>query len=1101
MTARRAHRSNIRFRMAAIHAIALLLSLGCAPDRSLPGGLPEPLVIVEASAFPASGATEVALDTELRIRLSGRVDASSAGRGLTLEQLGDDGGPVSGTVLLAGAGDQLVFVPREPLVASRRYRARVLTALRDAFQRPLARGGAWEFETGARSGAVQPRPVLAAMVPVEGAIEMSIHVRPELRFSHVMDPASLVQAVRLETAEGAPVAARVDVDPDGRRARLLPAVPLSLSTRYRLRVSTEAAALGGLALAAETSSTFTTSADPTRGAPLLVESTLPADGDSDVGPGTRLVVRFSRPLLTRTVSASTFHLRTAAGAAVDGRVYADELAGTATFMPAARLAPGGAYVAAVEKIYSDENIQLESPHEWRFTVSTDPLRGERPEVVQTTPIAGTEGVTADTVVQVRFSKAIAPGTVSAETARVRVDGEPVAAVRTMADERTLTVRPLDPVDDAEYGFELTEGVRDLEGLPLKAFSFAVRTARDTEPPRVRSTVPVEGAIDVALNAPIRLTLSEPSAAPSLSVGVEPGGAALPVTLSEEEAGTQLVIRPGDTWPPLVSIIAKVVGLRDARGNLAPEFTLRFRTGAGADTTPPSFAGLATVTPLGETSAALAWSEALDEGGGPVTYLAWSAPSPGPIDFGATPVLTTTSLSATVEGLTGGSSYFFAVRAQDPSGNVDGNLVERAATMPDLTPPAFPGRLSVAPIAGRAALALTWPAASDAVTSDPDRLKYRVYAAQTSGGQQFQPSGRAFETADGALEAELLALPPEPGSTEPQPLVGGRRYYVVVRAVDEAGNESTNTAEASAVVADTQPPVFTGAVRAAARSRTSVRVEWSAASDDLTAPAALRYRVESRRAAPGEPLLAQPLVTGLLALDVAGLSPGERYVFRVTALDGAGNEAVNPNETEVQLDASPPEFPAGNPGLSVSSPGPGQATLSWSRATDDATPQDGLQYLVFRSQAQATLFAATPDVVPGTVTQRSFAGLGHGAWFFGVRARDAVGNSEANVASASLTLPPTYADVRANVLAVALDTASCLGCHSTGLDYASLLSRTASSCGAPRLVVPGAPADSYLYAKIGGGGAVCGSVMPPGRALSAAQRDLVRDWILGGALGP
>lgn len=987
-------RNGLRGRFRPPRALgALLVAWGVAACGTGAGLPAEPFAVSEASAFPRAGATDVALDTELRVRLSAPVDARTAAAGLVLR---GPAGPIPGAVLVAGEGDVLVLVPQEPLPSDERFTAEVTPALRDASGRALARGFDWSFRTGARAGDATPGPVLVSLLPADGAADVSIHVRPELRFSHAMQPASLEDALRLERLDGTPVARGLQRGGDGRTVRVLPVLPLELATGYRLRVTSEALSLAGLPLAASLTIRFTTSDDATRGAPLLVEAVTPADGETEVPPATRIVARFGRPLLASSVTTATFGLYTESGEAVDGAVSHDPIERTATFVPAARLAAAGRYRAVLDGLSSDEGFLLENIFEWSFTVSADPLRGERPEVVQTTPAAGTEALTSDTVAQVRFSKALDPATVDASTVRVRVNGVEVEAERTVAGERLLELRPAAGRDDAEYAFELTEGVRDLEGLALKPFSFSVRTARDVEAPRVTGTEPAEGATGVAPNAPLRFRLSEPCVPEAARLDVQAGGAPVAGGLAWEPATRSLVFTPDADLPPSEPVVATLEGVVDARGNAAAAFVLRFRSGSVPDRTAPVFAGLATATPLDETRVALTWPAATEEESAPVTYLVWATAGPWGVDYAAAPALTTGALEATLEGLESGARYHLAVRARDLAGNVESNTVALAVTLPDLTPPTFAGRAALAPIAGRAALAVTWSPAFDTATREPSALRYRIYGSDTAGGQSFSTGGWSVETAPGATEASFESLPPETSGAAPRPLAGGRRYYVVVRAVDAAGNESTNTAESSAVVADTTPPAFPGQVRAVARARDAVRVQWDLATDDLTPAAAIRYVVETRRAEAGAPFVASPAISGALQLDVGGLVAGGRYVFRVSARDAAGNVTVNPSEPEVLLDATPPAFPAEGSGVTAVSGAPGEATVSWRRASDDTTASDALQYLLFRAPAPADPFAAAPETVPGTATLRTVAGLAGGRWRFGVRARDALGNTDANV---------------------------------------------------------------------------------------------------------
>jgi hypothetical protein len=112
--------------------------------------------------------------------------------------------------------------------------------------------------------------------------------------------------------------------------------------------------------------------------------------------------------------------------------------------------------------------------------------------------------------------------------------------------------------------------------------------------------------------------------------------------------------------------------------------------------------------------------------------------------------------------------------------------------------------------------------------------------------------------------------------------------------------------------------------------------------------------------------------------------------------------------------------------------------------------------------------------------------------------------------------PTLAEVRTEVFAASCATAGCHGAPVTQAALGLVLDRTTprdALVGRPvqsgswsaaqaslRLVEPGAPDRSALWLTLEQGAAVPAELhMPVGERLSAAQRELVRRWILAGAL--
>jgi hypothetical protein len=130
----------------------------------------------------------------------------------------------------------------------------------------------------------------------------------------------------------------------------------------------------------------------------------------------------------------------------------------------------------------------------------------------------------------------------------------------------------------------------------------------------------------------------------------------------------------------------VVRARDTSGNVDANTTeVSATTLAEADGTPPSFAGVASATPVGSTALALAWQPAMDDSspGEAIVYHVYVSEISGGQDFGA-PALTTPAgaTGALVAGLGAATEHFFVVRAEDVAGNQDSNTIEVQGTTGD-----------------------------------------------------------------------------------------------------------------------------------------------------------------------------------------------------------------------------------------------------------------------------------------------------------------------------------------------------------------------------------------------------------------------------------
>lgn len=304
-----------------------------------------------------------------------------------------------------------------------------------------------------------------------------------------------------------------------------------------------------------------------------------------------------------------------------------------------------------------------------------------------------------------------------------------------------------------------------------------------------------------------------------------------------------------------------------------------------DVTAPTFAGLASATPINATSISLGWAAAADDVSAPaaLVYDVYRATTAGGESFAAptyTSAAGATGLAAT--GLAPATTYFFVVRARDEAGNHDANVVERSAlTTADGTAPTFAGATGASAGATPDRLNVTWNPATDNVTPSA-QLVYLLYVATSSGGQDFVAPAAAT-TAAGATSFTLSGL------------AASTTYFAVVRARDAAGNVDGNTVQVSATtLADSTRPTFAGVVAAATASSTSINLTWNAGSDDVTPAAQLVYLVYAATTSGGENLAAPTFNTapGALAATIGGLTPSTTWFFVVRARDQAGNVDLN-----------------------------------------------------------------------------------------------------------------------------------------------------------------------------------------------------------------
>ena len=174
---------------------------------------------------PAEGGAESAA-AQVVVTFSEPMDAVSLAGAFTLVDAG--GVPVPATMSVSG--ERATFVPVDPW-STGRYTAEVGAGAEDRAGNALAASRRWAFDIDITA------PALARSTPADGATDVPLDARIELRFSEPIDPASLLPGnVRLlrNGDPGDEVPATVTLD--GAVLAIAPAAPLERAQRYQVHV-------------------------------------------------------------------------------------------------------------------------------------------------------------------------------------------------------------------------------------------------------------------------------------------------------------------------------------------------------------------------------------------------------------------------------------------------------------------------------------------------------------------------------------------------------------------------------------------------------------------------------------------------------------------------------------------------------------------------------------------------------------------------------------------------------------------------------------------------------------------------------------------------
>ncbi len=327
--------------------------------------------------------------------------------------------------------------------------------------------------------------------------------------------------------------------------------------------------------------------------------------------------------------------------------------------------------------------------------------------------------------------------------------------------------------------------------------------------------------------------------------------------------------------------------------------------------------------------------------------------------------TDNTLAYTVTGLTNGTEYTFALRAENASG------VGAASTVTAPTLPAAPTGLMGTEGEDRQ-VTLSW--------DDPDNNTVGGYQYSTDGGTTFID----IEGSGAATTTHTVTVLSDGTGTR---LTNGTAYTFKLRAVNLSG--------AGAASPETATPLWpapTGLV--AAPGEGQVMLTW-----DRGDPGIDRYKVSTYYTPINS---VDPLLTTFLSpssgdqptLVIPGLTNRTDYTFTAQAVDTSGSTDTGRPSS---VDARPVPVPAAPANLAAM-PANGQAVLTW----DDPNDSSITKYQ-YRQRVSGADFGDWSDIVRSSATTTTYTvtGLTNGsAYGFELRAVNASGDGEASSVGAT-----------------------------------------------------------------------------------------------------
>jgi methionine-rich copper-binding protein CopC len=304
------------------------------------------------AVLPTSGATNIRTDSAVSLTFSEAIDQSTITATTVSLKNTNTSAVVVATLTYDVGTNKVTLRPNGPLSNSTSYTLTITTGIKDLAGNALASNFTSSFTTAAVTD--NTAPTVVSRTPSNGTTNVATNTNITITFSEAMDLATInsTNITIKPTAAGSNLAANVSCNSPCTVATIDPSVDLLNNTSYTVTVSTGVKDVAGNALAASSSSTFTTIPDTT---PPQITATSPANGATGVSTGTAITATFNEDMSAASITAAgTFTLRTTVGAvSVTGTVSYNAVTRVATFTPSVALLPATGYTATITTAATD----------------------------------------------------------------------------------------------------------------------------------------------------------------------------------------------------------------------------------------------------------------------------------------------------------------------------------------------------------------------------------------------------------------------------------------------------------------------------------------------------------------------------------------------------------------------------------------------------------------------------------------------------------------------------------------------------------------------------------------------------------------------------
>ena len=308
-------------------------------------------------------------------------------------------------------------------------------------------------------------PVVSSqtLMPGDGATGVAVNSAISVTFNESMDP-STINTDTFIVSFNPIIEGTVSYDMETKTANFSPSSDLEAETTYTVTITTGVTDLAGNALEEDRVWTFTTGSSMDT-LPPTVQSTAPANNETEVMVNTVISATFSEEMDPSTINSTTFLLKDENETSVSGTVT--YMAVNAIFIPSSDLEFDMTYTATITTDATDlSSNALQQDEVWSFTtgIASDTTP---PTVDSTTPTNGATGIQIYDAITATFSEAMNATTIDNTSFLVEDSVNNPVNGNITYNGNTATFTPTDILDTSEtYTATITTDAQDLSGNGL-----------------------------------------------------------------------------------------------------------------------------------------------------------------------------------------------------------------------------------------------------------------------------------------------------------------------------------------------------------------------------------------------------------------------------------------------------------------------------------------------------------------------------------------------------------------------------------------------------------------------------------------------------------